>query len=202
MLCVLILVFRKDDPIEVAADEVAEYDTCIHADDLKSMELPESERDAKVIEGIGHAVGEAADDEERNTEQEREILLLTGELNGCSHNETASYAQKAATDSSGTKAKLEDSLSGRLDLERRHAGKERSDKTSYDVSEKDHEQLSDFPFVYESCCTGIKFQSVAHYSKESEREQNCTGKGAISLRLNACSKKTESGGSDCDAGKY
>ena len=74
------------------------------------MELPECERSAEVVEGVGHAVGEAADDEERNTEKEREILLLTGELNGCGHDEAASYAKKAAWYGAGTKAKLKDSL--------------------------------------------------------------------------------------------
>ena len=166
------------------------------------MELPESERNAKVIEGVGHAVGEAADDEERHTEKERKILLLAGKLNGCGHYEAASYAKKSATDGSGTETKLKDSLSGRLYFQRSHTCKKRSYEASYDVSEKNHEQLSDFPFVDESGRTGIKFKLIADYGKESEREEHCSGKRAIGLRLNSSCQEAESGCSDSDAGKY
>ena len=62
--------------------------------------------------------------------------------------------------------------------------------------------MSDFAFVNESGCTCIKFQLITDYGKKSEREEYSTGKRAICLRLNACSKKTETGGSDCDTGKY
>jgi hypothetical protein len=166
------------------------------------MELPESEWNAKVIEGVGHAVGKAADDEERHTEKERKILLLAGKLNGCGHYEAASYAQKSATDGSCTKAKLEDPLSGRLYFQWSHACKKRSNEASYDVSEKNHEQLPNLAFVNESGCTCIKFQFITYYGKESVREEHCSGKRAIGLRLNSGCQEAESGCSDSDAGKY
>ena len=202
MLCVLILVFGKDDTIEIAADEVADNDTCIYSDDLNGMNLPESERNAEVIEGIGHAVGEAAYDEERHTEKEREVLLLAGKLNGCGHYEAASYTQKSATDGSGTKAKLEDPLSGCLNFQWSHACKKRSYEASYDVSEKDHEQLSYLAFVNESGCTCIKFQPISHDSEKSEGEEHCTDKASILVCLDTCCQKTESRSSDADSGEY
>jgi hypothetical protein len=166
------------------------------------MNLPESERNAKVIEGVGHAVGEAADDEERHTEKERKILLLAGKLNGCGHYEAAPYTQKPATDGSGTKTKLEDPLSGRLYFQWSHACKKGSNEASYDVTEKDHEQLSYLAFVNEPGRTCIKFQFIADYGKESEREEHSSGKRAIGLRLNSGRKEAETGCSDSDAGKY
>ena len=202
MLCVLLLVFGKDDTIEIAADEVAENNTCIHSDDLNGMNLPESERNAEVIEGIGHAVGEAAYDEERHTEEKRQVLLLAGKLYCCGHDESASYAKKSATDGSGTKTKLEDPLSGCLNFQWSHACKKRSYEAAYDVSGEDQEKLADLPFVDESGCTCIKFQFIAHYGQKSEREEDGTCKGSVSLSLNACSQETEASGSDSDTGEY
>jgi hypothetical protein len=166
------------------------------------MKLPERERDTEIVESVSHAVGEAADDEERHTEKKRKILLLAGKLNGCGHYEAASYAQKSATDGSGTKTKLEDPLSGRLYFQWSHASKKGSNEASYDISEKDHEQLPNLAFVNESGCTCIKFQFITYYGKESEREEHCSGKRAIGLRLNSGRKETETGCSDSDAGKY
>ena len=46
------------------------------------MHLPECKRNTEVEECISNAVREAAYDEERNTEQKRKVLLITGELYG------------------------------------------------------------------------------------------------------------------------
>ena len=43
------------------------------------MYLPESSRDAEIVECVCNAVGEAAYNEQRNTEQQRQILFLASE---------------------------------------------------------------------------------------------------------------------------
>ena len=136
----LILLFRQYYAIKIAADEIAENDACIYSKYLQSVEFPERNRHAEIIECIRHAVGEAAYDEERHTEEKRQVLLLAGKLYCCGHDESG--------------------------------------------------------------CTCIKFQFITHYGQESEREEDGTCKGSISLSLNACSQETEASGSDSDTGEY
>ena len=166
------------------------------------MSLDECHGNAQEIEDIGDTMWETTYDEKRDSKKKRKILALSSELNACGHYEAASYAQKSATDGSGTKTKLADPLSGRLYFQWSHACKKGSYEASYDVSEKDHEQLSYLAFVNEPGRTCIKFQSIADYGKESEREEHCSGKRAIGLRLNSGCQEAESGCSDSDAGKY
>ena len=198
----LILLFRQYYAVKIAADEIAENDACIYSKYLQSVEFPERNRHAEIIECIRHAVGEAAYDEERHTEEKRQVLLLAGKLYCCGHDESASYAKKSAIERSGADAAFKDPLSRGLDLERSHSRKKRSYEAAYDVSEEDQEKLADLPFVDESGCTCIKFQFIAHYGQESEREEDGTCKGSISLSLNACSQETEASGSDSDTGEY
>ena len=67
----------ENDAIEVASDQIAYYNAYVHRQYLKEMSLPESYRDAEIIEGISDTVGKAADDEQRDCEQERSHALLT-----------------------------------------------------------------------------------------------------------------------------
>ena len=166
------------------------------------MKLPERERDTEIVESVSHAVGEAADDEERHTEQKRKVLFLTGELNGCGHDEAATDTEKSAADGSRADTALKDFLSGSLNLKRSHAGKKRSDEAADDVTQKNHEKLSDFPFIDEARGTCIEFQLITDYSKKAEGEKDCSGKETICFRLDASGKEAETGCPDSYAGKY
>ena len=198
----LVLFFGKDYAIKIAADKIAKNYACIYSEYLKNMEFPERKRHAEVIKSICHTVGEAAYDEERHTEEKRQVLLLAGKMYSCGHDESASYAKKPAIERSGTDAAFKDPLSRSLNLKRCHSRKKRSYEAAYDISEEDQEKLADLPFVDESGCTCIKFQFITHYGQESEREEDGTCKGSISLSLNACSQETEASGSDSDTRKY
>ena len=98
-------------------DKIAEDNAYIHGQYLKSMKLPECQRNAEVIKSICDTVREAAYDEERNTEKKGPILFLTGEMDSC-HYESASYAQKAAVQCAGLKTGFENILSRILDCKR------------------------------------------------------------------------------------
>ena len=63
---ILKLIFSQDDAVEVAADKVTKDDADIHTEYLEGMCLQECYRHCAIVEGVGHAVGEAAYDEERN----------------------------------------------------------------------------------------------------------------------------------------
>ena len=72
----------KEFPKGVSAYEVAKDYTYVNRKNLKKMQFPECKRNAEVEECISYAVCEAAYDEQRNTEQERKVLLVAGELYG------------------------------------------------------------------------------------------------------------------------
>ena len=118
MLFASILCFFKYDSVKIAANQVAKHCADVDAEDFKRVKFPECERSREVVEGVSHAVGEAADDEERHTEKERKILLLTGELNGCGHYEAASDGKKATSERSCTKSQLHNLLGRSLDIHR------------------------------------------------------------------------------------
>ena len=56
----LVLIFSQNDAVEVAADKVTQHDAYIDAEDLKGVGLEEGYRHCAIVEGVGHAVGEAA----------------------------------------------------------------------------------------------------------------------------------------------
>ena len=94
--------FRQNYTVEIASDQVSKDNAYINSQDIRRICHPELKWYAEVIEGVSYAVSETADDEKRNTEKKRQVLLLAGELHGSGHNESTAYAQKSATDSSGT----------------------------------------------------------------------------------------------------
>ena len=180
-MLILILIFSENDSVKVAADQVAEDDADIDAEDLEGMGLEEGYRHACVVECICHAVGEATYDEERNREQEREHVAFTGECNRCSHEQTARDAEEAACERSGLESELEDPLRRSLDVHRRHARKKSETETSDDVSEENEEELTDLVLVDETCCTCIKLELVSYHGHESDGEENRSNEWAISL---------------------
>lgn len=109
-----ILRFFEDNPVKIASDEIAEDYADIYRKYLKCMGLPERERSGEVIEGVGNAMGEAADDEERDPEKKRKIVLLPGEGHCSGHEQAAANAEEAAVQGSCTQAHFKDVLSGRL----------------------------------------------------------------------------------------
>ena len=167
-----ILVFCKDNAIEVAADEVTQDNADIDCQDVEGIGHPEIERDTQVVERIGHAVGESAYDEERDTEKEGQILFLTGELHCCSHNESASDAEKSASEGSRTESELENLLSGLLNGQRCDASQKRCYETADDIAKKNQEKCSDFVFLYESSRACVKSELVTDYRKEPEGEED------------------------------
>ena len=112
------MIFSQDDAIEIAADQVTQHDADIDAEDLEGMRLQEGRRHRAIVEGVGHAVGEAAYDEERNREQEREHVALAGECHSCCHEQTAWDAEEAASEGSGLESEFKDLLRCCLDIHR------------------------------------------------------------------------------------
>ena len=85
------------------------------------MNLPECERGREVVEGVSHAVGEAAHNEERHREKQRQEILLSCKCHGSCHKKAATDSEDSATDSSCTEAELNDILRRSLDVHRRDA---------------------------------------------------------------------------------
>ena len=115
---ILILVFCQNYAVKVAADKVTKDDADIHTEYLEGMRLEECYRHTCVVERVGHAVGEAAYDEERNCEQERKHIAFAGECHCCGHEQTARDAEETTCKCSGTESELEDLLRRTLDVHR------------------------------------------------------------------------------------
>lgn len=165
------------------------------------MSLHEFHRNAEVVERVRYTVGEAADDEERDCKEERQIMLLSCERDSRRHEEAAAYAEETAVQSAGLESEFKNLLSGSLDVHRRDTGEESEHEAAQDVSQKDQEECAYFILLYESGCACVEFQFVAHNRQKSQREEYCTGKGAI-LSLKTGSQKAETGSAYEDARKY
>ena len=96
MIGLSILIFGQNYAVQIASHEISKDYADIYAEDLKEMGLDECKRHTKEIECISHAVRETTDDEKRHSENKRKELILTGELNGRSHDESASYGKDSA----------------------------------------------------------------------------------------------------------
>ena len=117
----LVLIFLEDDTVEITAYKVPEYDADVYAENLKEMGLYECHRYAEEVEDICYAVRKSAYNEEWHSEKERKILILTGKMHSCSHDETATYGKKAALQCTCIQAKFHNLLSGSLDIKRRNS---------------------------------------------------------------------------------
>ena len=115
---ILILILSEDNPIKVAADQVAKDDAYIHAEDLEGMSFEEGYRHTCVVECICNAVGKATYDEERNCKQEWKHVSLASKCNRCGHEQTARDSEETACESSGAESELKDLLGCPLDVHR------------------------------------------------------------------------------------
>ena len=120
-ISLLVLIFCQNNPIEVAADKVTQHDADIHTEYLEGMCLQEGYRYSAIVKGVGHAVGEASYDEERNCKQEREHVAFAGKCHRSGHEQTAWDAEEAASEGSGLESELENLLRSCLDVHRRDA---------------------------------------------------------------------------------
>ena len=118
MLFASILCFFKYDSVKIAANQVAKHCADVDAENFKRVKFPECERGREVVEGVGHAVGEAAYDEERNCEKERKHVAFAGECHRSGHEEAAWDAEEAASEGSGLEPELENLLRSTLDVHR------------------------------------------------------------------------------------
>ncbi len=146
---------RKDYTIEITSDKITKDYAYVDDKSLESMVLYKFKRYTTVVERIRHTVGKSADNEQRNREKERNIMLSACKCNSCSHHETAWDAQETATHRSSFQSESENILRSSLDVKRRHSCNETHDETSDDVSTKDDEKLSELILLEETCRTCI-----------------------------------------------
>jgi ribosomal protein L15 len=108
MLFASILCFFKYDSVKIAANQVAKHCADVDAEDFKRVKFPECERGRQVVEGVSHAVGEAAYDEERHREEQRKKVLLFGKCHCSGHKKAAAYSEsaKAKIEAAGGKAEV------------------------------------------------------------------------------------------------
>ena len=100
----------RHNAVEVATDEVAEHDGYVKAEDIAEVGKKEFGGDGEVIEGVCHAVGKAADDEERHTEEGGEHIALARKGYGGGHNESATDGKQSATERADSEATFKHTL--------------------------------------------------------------------------------------------
>ena len=118
MIPLSILILCQYYSVQIAAYEISENYADIYAKNLKEMSLYECKRNTEEIEGICHAVRKSAYNEERDSENKRQILVLTGKLHGCGHDESATYGKKSAFECACSDSELKDLLSRLLNGKR------------------------------------------------------------------------------------
>ena len=82
-----------DRTIEIASHKVSGHDAQIEDKHRHKIGAEELYGHAQVIKGIGHAVREAAVDEQRNTKKQGQDISLTGKGYRSRHDETAGYGE-------------------------------------------------------------------------------------------------------------
>lgn len=196
-----ILCFFKYDSVKIAANQVAKHCADVDAEDFKRVKFPECERGREVVEGVSHAVGEAAYDEERHREKQRKDVLLLCKSHCSGHKKAAADSEDSAAEGTRTQAQLNDILSGRLDVHRRNAREKCRQEASKDVSKEDEEEFPHLVFVYISGCAGVKLEPISNYRHKSKAEEHCTHERSVDLALYAGGKEAETGDTDVYTGE-
>ena len=160
--------------VEVAADEVAKHLADVDDEDIGLEQLVS--RGDEEIEGVGDRVGEAAEDEDGHTEDQRQHLALTGELNGGGHDESAADSQQETGPGTFRQSSCE-YLRGWFHTVwlgiGYHPGGE---QTAHDVAEEyDTEHGPVALTADESSGACIEFQTIINDGSEAEGEENSTG---------------------------
>ena len=115
---ILVLIFCQNYAVKVASNKVTKDYADIDAEDLEGMRLEEGRRHCAIVEGVGHAVGEAAYDEERNCEKERKHVAFAGECHRSGHEEAAWDAEEATSEGSCLEPEFKNLLRSCLDVHR------------------------------------------------------------------------------------
>ena len=126
------------------------------------MRLPGTDGKAKKIKrtcqihkGVSHTMRESAYNEQRHSEQKRKYVSFTCKSHCSSHNESASYSKKSASQHSCIETSLKNRLSRSLQIHRRESGEKSNDKASTDIAQQNDKQISHFILSNKSCRSSI-----------------------------------------------
>ena len=157
--------------VEVAADEVAEHLAKVDDEDIGVEEL--GGRGDEEIERIGDGVGEAAEDEDGYTEEQRQHLALAGELDGGGHDETAADGQQEACPGAFRQASGKDLRGGLYAVGLGVGNRPGGEQTAHDVAQEHHAEHHPVALTTdEAGCACIEFQTVIDDGGEAEGEEN------------------------------
>ena len=164
----------QDGAIEITANEVTKDDGYIEEEDISEVSCPEVQGNAEVVEGIGNTVGKTAHNEEGHTEEQREVLALTGEGDGSGHDEATTDGKHATAQGAYGQTPLQHALGRLLQGHRRTAGDESHCQTTDDVAHEDEKQLADFTTSDKAGCAGVEFERIMHYREQTKGEEHRT----------------------------
>ena len=96
--------------VEVAPDEVTEYNSYVEAKDFACVRKEEVGGHGEVIERICNTVGETTHDEERNTKEGGENVSLTSKGDCRGHDESTTYSKKTSAKWTNSKSPFKNGL--------------------------------------------------------------------------------------------
>ena len=174
-LCFLV---PHDEANEVAANAVANHDAYVEKDNVEQICLPETYWHCQIIECIGNAVGESANDEDGNSEEKRQPTILKFcELNGCCHDESATDCKQSTWKDACLQSGFEYSLSHGLKVVWRSITEKCHEECADDVAEKYEWNLlhcQTFRTAHEADGAGVELESIMDNCQKAECEENCT----------------------------
>ena len=144
-----------DRTIEIASYKVAGHDTQIEDKHRHEIGAKELYGHAQVIKGIGHTVGEAAINEQRNTKKQGQDISLTGKGYNGGHDESTTHRQQSAKQRTVGKTSLQNRLRCFLNGHGAATCQQANQQTTYDVAKKDEHKLSELATAEETSRTGI-----------------------------------------------
>ena len=153
------------------------------------------ERHAKVVEAIGHTMGEAAHNEQRDTKNQGQHLVLTGKSDSRGHDEPTADAQHTTPQSAHGQTAFQDALCSFLQRKGAATRHQSHQGTAHQIEEENEEKRAQLAPADESGRAGVEFQGIMDHCGQSE------GKKDSAHAVLARGQITETGRANGDAGE-
>ncbi len=141
-------------------------------------------------------MGEAADDEEGDAEEQGEHVVFAGKGDGGGHDEAAGDGEEAAVDDAEVEPALKEGLRGFLHRHGGQAGEGGEGGATDDVAQQDEAEEAEFVFADEAGRAGVECELVVDDGDECKGKDDAGGKVVAVFD----SEEAEACDADADAG--
>lgn len=160
---------------QVAADEVAHGDSRQIEQEAVDVAEEEIGGAGEDVERVGHAVGKAAENEERHAEEQWQEVVAIAEGDGHGHDDAAGDREQTAIENAVGQTFLDDVLGSFVDGHGRGSREQCDEQAADGVVEENGGQLSALVAMNETGTAGVEFEPIAHDAEQAECKKNCAG---------------------------